>query len=47
MVHKMIKNISKDDRISLRKIGVTEAEELLADLYKLRDKQAMVSGGSL
>ncbi|MBM22902.1 MAG: hypothetical protein CMD78_01380 [Gammaproteobacteria bacterium] len=43
----LIFSTSGKEQNSLRKIGVTEAEELLADLYKLRDKQAMVSGGSL
>ena len=43
----LIFNTSGEEKNSLRKIGVTQAEELLTDLSRLKDKQAKILGANL
>ena len=43
----LIFNTIGEEKNSLRKIGVTKAEELLTDLNRLKDKQAKILGANL
>ena len=43
----LIFNTSGEEKNNLRKIGVTKAEELLTDLNRLKDKQAIILGANL
>jgi len=43
----LIFNTNGEEKNSLRKIGVTKAEELLTDLNRLKDKQAKILGANL
>ena len=43
----LIFNTNGEEKNSLRKIGVTKAEELLTDLNMLKDKQAKILGANL
>ena len=43
----LIFNTIGEEKNSLRKIGVTKAEELLTDLNRLKDKQAKIVGANL